>query len=508
MKFHFELLAITFGATLLVVCFPSRSLSLTTAEVGQIAKDITVRIDNQHSGSGSGVLIKREKDIYTVLTSKHVVQDEYDYILITPDSQTHPINSGTIQFVPNVDLAILQFSSTQNYPIVKIGDSAKISEGMTSYVSGFPIKTAAITEYIYTFTEGTISANATNALEDGYALVYSNRTLPGMSGGPVLDNEGQLIGIHGRADTQNQAAEETMNVGIRIKTGFNLGIPIRKFLSIAARTMPQLGFEMPSLLAVIQPAKADNFYLQGISKTQQGDLLGAVSDYDQALRLNPDYTDAYYNRGLVRYKSGNLQGAVSDFNQAIRLNSKFEDAFYNRGLARHELGDTQGAISDYDQAIKRSKKDAAAFYNRGLVRYQAGDPKGAVLDFGQAISLNPDFSQAYYNRGVISHDFGNPQGAISDFTQAIRLNPNDPDGYYNRGAVRHETKDYSGAIADYSQAIYLNPNYARAYLNRGVAHSYRGEIAEAKIDFQKSAELAQIQGNQVLYQQSLERLKK
>jgi hypothetical protein len=78
MRFTFALSITTFGMVSSVICFPLRTLSLTTAEVGQIAKDITVRIDSQHLSSGSGVLIKHEQDTYTVLTSKHVVQGLYD----------------------------------------------------------------------------------------------------------------------------------------------------------------------------------------------------------------------------------------------------------------------------------------------------------------------------------------------------------------------------------------------------------------------------------------------
>ncbi|OCQ97929.1 hypothetical protein BCD67_02005 [Oscillatoriales cyanobacterium USR001] len=55
--------------------------------------------------------------------------------------------------------------------------------------------------------------------QDGYALIYNNITQPGMSGGPVLNEEGQVIGIHGQGDQRNG-----------IKSGLNLAIPIKRFL--------------------------------------------------------------------------------------------------------------------------------------------------------------------------------------------------------------------------------------------------------------------------------------
>ena len=76
---------------------------------------------------------------------------------------------------------------------------------------------------------------------DGYALVYSNSTLPGMSGGPVLDPEGQLIGIHGRADTATKVQDQNLNPDIYVKSGFNLGIPINTFTTLAPKAGIDVG---------------------------------------------------------------------------------------------------------------------------------------------------------------------------------------------------------------------------------------------------------------------------
>ena len=57
----------------------------------------------------------------------------------------------------------------------------------------------------------------------GYKLIYSNSTLPGMSGSPIFDSRGIILGVHGRGELE---AKMTQQTGIAIKTGQNQGVPL------------------------------------------------------------------------------------------------------------------------------------------------------------------------------------------------------------------------------------------------------------------------------------------
>ena len=67
---------------------------------------------------------------------------------------------------------------------------------------------------------------------------------------------------------------------------------------------------------------------------------------------NPTSTEAYVDRGNKLYNQGDYQAAISDYDEAIRLDPKYTIAYYNRGSAKNELGDSEAAISDYDEAIR------------------------------------------------------------------------------------------------------------------------------------------------------------
>lgn len=229
----------------IVIAQPTAVFAISADEVAKIAKSITVLIDSKNPGSG--IIIKRNGNTYTVLTARHVFKDpQAKYEIVTPDNQRYSLNYSSVKKLPNIDLAVVEFTSTQTYSVAKIGNSDLATEGKAAYVAGFPKTSAAINASIYNFTDGRITANASRPLEDGYALVYSNNTLPGMSGGPVLNENGEVVGIHGRADTR-AAESSSINQDILIaKTGFNLGIPINTSLRLLASSQVDLGVKVPS----------------------------------------------------------------------------------------------------------------------------------------------------------------------------------------------------------------------------------------------------------------------
>ncbi|MFK0734953.1 MAG: tetratricopeptide repeat protein, partial [Gloeotrichia echinulata HAB0833] len=80
------------------------------------------------------------------------------------------------------------------------------------------------------------------------------------------------------------------------------------------------------------------------------DIKGAIEDYNQALKINPNDAQAYNNRGGARVNSGDFKGAIEDFNQALKINPNLAEAYKNRGVARYLSGDKQGAIADWQKA--------------------------------------------------------------------------------------------------------------------------------------------------------------
>jgi tetratricopeptide (TPR) repeat protein len=503
--------------SLFVLAFISTSSTSaqTTKRIEDIARKTTVQINSNANPGGSGVIIKKEGIIYTVLTANHVVCDnlgrikircraDLTYTVVTYDGKEYLMKSRqSLQTnVQDPDLAMVTFESRENYEIAPLGNSDNVSIQSDVLVAGFPTIFGRVgKQRTFTITNGKVVTFIPNS-DRGYGLVYNATTFIGNSGGPVFDIYGRVIGIHGLADTDdgetnNNDQSETVN-GVKPtqKTGFNAGIPINIFFSLsnfnrqlnpAVSINRQPNSTNPNNVSLNNRAIA--YHDRGVNRYQSGDRQGAISDFTQAIQINPNFAQAYYNRGATRNDLGDKQGAINDFSHFINFHPRNGLAYFNRGIARHELGDKQGAISDFTQVIKLNSNNVAAYYNRGASRSDSGDKQGAINDFTTVINLNPNFAQAYNNRGLARHNLGDKQGAIGDFTQSLRINYRDPTAYNNRGIARHELGDKQGAISDFTQAIQISPNFANAYDNRGLARHNMGDKQGAISDFTRAIQI-------------------
>ncbi|WP_299490019.1 trypsin-like peptidase domain-containing protein [Acaryochloris sp. IP29b_bin.137] len=490
MKFGYGIPSVLVGAATIVVVQAQVVLALSAAQVANIAEQISVKIDGQ--APGSGVMIAKQDKTYFVLTAAHVVATDDEYDVITPDNQRHALSYAQVKKLPGVDLAVVQFTSDKPYQVANLGNSSQSQRGMTTYVAGWPLTGTAITQPTLLFQQGIISANSQVKQDDGYGLIYTNNTLPGMSGGPVLSEEGTLVGIHGRGETDRQAS--TRNPDVVVKVGYNLGIPISTFLSLAPQSGLNLDLQVattqkPDPSATAKPSKVDDLIAQSGNQLYQGNNEAALGALNQVIATDPSAADAYRLRADARMSSigwSFLEGrssknrdivlaAQQDINEAIRLNPNLSDAYTIRAYLNFVLKDGSGATSDINQALRLDSQAAMPYILRANLLTEKQQWQNAIADANQALKL----------------DANSPYAAFA---------------YSARGLARASTRDISGGLQDLTQAIRLSPSNALFYMNRGTVLALSGKRIEGRADLEQSARLAQQKGRTEVYKEVTKRL--
>ena len=225
----------------------------TAQEIAQLAILTTVEVNNTlgFSASGSGVIIAKQGNIYTVLTTNHVVASlAQEYSIRTHLEKNY--RAIRIQRLPkndrDIDLALVQFQSREQYPVAPMGESERAVVGSSIYVAGYPLPIAFGSERKLEFTGGIVSSRL-DRRSSGYGLRYQAVTRRGMSGGPVFDADGRVVGIHGQGDTVGTVRSQWNGQMEEIKTGLNSAIPIDTFTALLSQTKPS-GFDILSNISI------------------------------------------------------------------------------------------------------------------------------------------------------------------------------------------------------------------------------------------------------------------
>ena len=187
--------------------------------------------------------MRQQGQVYTVVTNKHVLSAEETYRVETSDGQVYSADLlGSISFKGN-DLAVLQFRSIHTtYPVASLGSTSSLKVGDEVFAAGFPFAMDWSGSMGFVMTTGQVSLLLNRALVGGYQVGYTNEIRKGMSGGPILNRQGELVGINGMhkyplwGDPYIYKDGSKPDLLLRKRmVHFSWGIPIKTFSRLAPR---------------------------------------------------------------------------------------------------------------------------------------------------------------------------------------------------------------------------------------------------------------------------------
>lgn len=160
----------------------------------------------------------------------------------------------------------------------------------------------------------------------------------------------------------------------------------------------------------------------------------------------------HFRRGRNLQIEGDLHGALSEYDAALVIAPRFIEALNNRGGVLGQLGHLEDALRDFSESLRIEPNDSLVLFNRGIVRLLSGDIPSSLLDFTRSIELRED-PLALVNRGIAFTKAGRFQEAQTDLDRALTLDPHDSLAQLNRAALRYIQRDFRGALEDVNLAL-------------------------------------------------------
>jgi len=195
---------------------------------------------------------------------------------------------------------------------------------------------------------------------------------------------------------------------------------------------------------------------------QIGKPADALTHYQEAVRLKPDYAEAHNNMGTVLAALGKPEQAIESYKEAMRLSPELAEAHQNLGIAMESLGRLDEAHAQLSEAIRLKPDFANAHNGLASLFFRQGKIDEAIAEYAEAVRIRPDFADAHSNLGAALLRKNRTDEAVGHFSAALRINPNLADAHYNLGVVYSVQGKVTEAVREFSEVLRINPSRSDA----------------------------------------------
>ncbi len=321
-----------------------------------------------------------------IATNLHVVFNATSIMIRTQEGETYPV-----QFIANyndeLDICLLKIDIT-NAPALPLGNSENLTPGQILFTIGH--------------REGSFYQTSSGPFV-GQKIIDSEKNLQskivsghGNSGGPILDQEGNVVGI---------------SKAFSPDSGNNFGIPIN---------------EAKNFLAYNEPL--------------------TVGDFNR--KISPANALTYAAQGA--FLAGKFKQALEDFQKALDLDPKYLKALIGTAKSYSALDMKKEALGAWQEVNKRDPNNLSALIHLGKL-YLTDNMLDQAIDYLQkAAALNAQATEIYSDLGFAYGQQGKLNEAIAAYKKGAQLNPQDADCHYNLAVAYFNKQNFTKA-KEYSQ---------------------------------------------------------
>jgi Flp pilus assembly protein TadD len=167
--------------------------------------------------------------------------------------------------------------------------------------------------------------------------------------------------------------------------------------------------------------KAELYFGVACTQERMGRERDAILNYNQALKLKPDYAEAHNNLGNALANTGNYSQSLQHLAQALKINPDYAEAHYNIGVILVRMQRTGEALAHFRQAVALMSDFGKAHFNLGMALVQAGEDAEALSHLREAAVLMPESPEVHFSLGNLLAKQGDLDGAVTEYRTALDI---------------------------------------------------------------------------------------
>jgi tetratricopeptide (TPR) repeat protein len=214
----------------------------------------------------------------------------------------------------------------------------------------------------------------------------------------------------------------------------------------------------------------------------------AKTNYDQALKLKPNYAPALYGLGKISFKQKKYSAALENYIKSSEADNNFAPAFFEKGLMFYLLdkfSDAIEAFQRYDQLVPGSPRGKTYFAKS---YYGKGDYDKAMEILNEVLAKDPEYSEANKYAAYVMIEKKEYTKA-DDYFAKVKPEDLNSEDFQKRAKIHVDKKEFSDAYSDLDKAVGLDPNDENTYFEYGKALFAEQKYGDARIKFSKAIEL-------------------
>ena len=201
--------------------------------------------------------------------------------------------------------------------------------------------------------------------------------------------------------------------------------------------------------------------------------------FQSAVQVSPNSAKAHFNLGNALRDEGDIPGAMAQYQHALSIHNRYVEVHYNKGILYQERGQLKLATGSYSAALLADSLHAPSWINLGTLMGRNGQYQSAYVAFERAKRLVPENLDARFNFGLASQELGRHEEAVETYQDILGEAPDHTDVAINLAELFRET-GYSGeSVAVYKKLLKARPEAYQVAYNLGVMQEKMGKPEEA-----------------------------